>query len=170
MIAAALKNWRPIVTGLALVTLGLLLVLAKADARHWRKVAGAEKAAHAQTVTNYRAAAVQAELADKTNVLRVKNAQAAITERITDAHQSDMAVAAARYERLRTQAAAYSRSPPAPDASAAREATCRAYAGTSCDQIPPLLKAAQDNTDQLLAFQAWAREQAALDFNDAPHQ
>lgn len=157
------RHWKLVLGGLALAVLGVMLVIAKGDARHWRKVAEAEKAAHQLTVTSYRAAAEKARADDLANVARVQRDQQAITERITDAYQDRLASADVRYDRLRAQAAAYSGGERDPDLSAAGEAACRAYAGTGCSGIPPLLKAAQDNTDRLVALQAWNRAQAGVE-------
>lgn len=156
--------WGSLLIGAIVGGLGGLLLLAKADARHWEKVAGQEKAAHVQTVANYRAAAVEAARLDAVNVSRVKAEQAAITERISDEYEDKLSNAADRYDRLRAKAAAYLGSPAPADVPDTRDATCRAVAGTGCDAIPALLKAAQDNTDQLIALQAWTRAQAAVDF------
>ena len=159
------KNWRLLLTAAAIGLLGILLLLARVDARHWRSLADQEKAAHAQIVANYRAAADEAARLDAANVARAKAEQTAITERTIDAYQSQLADSASRYERLRAQASGYLRLPRPADMPDTRDATCRAVAGTGCEAIPPLLKAAQDNTDQLLALQAWTREQAGVDIN-----
>lgn len=116
--------------------------------------------AQAQTIAGYRLAAAQAARDDAENVASVKAEQAAINERTVDDLQTRLADSGARYDRLRAQAAAYSGRTSEPDLSATREAACVAYAATRCDQIPALLKAAQDNTDQLLALIDWTTAQA----------
>lgn len=124
------------------------------------------RAALDQTVTNYRAAAAEAKRADAANVARVKSKQSTITERMIDAYQAKLDASASRYDRLREQAAGYlahSRSVATAGLPDTSEATCRAVAGTGCEAIPPLLKAAQDNTDQLVSLQAWVAAQAAVD-------
>lgn len=159
-LAFILTNWKLIAGAGIVAILSLLLVLAKGDARHWEKRATQEAAAHAQTVANYRAAADEAKRLDAANIFRVKSEQTAITERTIDAYQGKLADSASRYERLRAQASGYlSRSSPEglPDT---RETTCRTVAGTGCEELPALLKAAQDNTDQLIALQAWTAAQA----------
>jgi hypothetical protein len=166
LLRAILANWK-FFAGLAIIAaLGVMLLLAKGDARHWRKTAQNEKMAHELTVSGYRKAAAEAKAADLENVARVQAEQATITERIEDEYQGKLATAADRYDRLRAQAAAYSGSPRTADMSEASEATCRAYAGTDCDGIPALLKAAQDNTDKLIGLQAWTAAQASVAFGD----
>src|SRR3954465_776920 len=103
----ALKNWKLLVGGLALGFLGLMLIFARADARHWHKAADQTKAAFDQTVANYRAAADEAKRLDAANVARVTTEQTAITERTIDAYQSKLADSASRYDRLRAQASGY---------------------------------------------------------------
>lgn len=56
----ALKYWKLIVGGLIVATLGIMLIIAKADTRHWRKMHEREAAAHKLTVENYRTAAEKA--------------------------------------------------------------------------------------------------------------
>jgi hypothetical protein len=162
----ALKNWKLVAGGLAIAVLGIMLLIARGDARHWKKAAAAEKQAHALTVANYRQAAEIARRKDAENVNRVRSEQQAITERIEDEYQGKLATADARYERLRTTARTYTGSAGTADVSASREATCLAYAGTGCENIPPLLKAAQDNTDQLIALIAWTKAQGEVNTNE----
>ena len=67
------------IAGLAVgIALGLLLIVQKGETRHWRRQAtqfeqlySREQAAFATTVANYRAAAQQAQVADKANAERV---------------------------------------------------------------------------------------------------
>jgi hypothetical protein len=121
------------------------------------------------TVANYRAAAAEAERAQQANLARVKAERDAVFERKVDELQAARDVADARYRRLLTSAAeADSRGAGDADLSAAADATCRAYAGAACHDIPPLLKAAQDNTDQLVALQGAIREQATIVTSPAP--
>jgi hypothetical protein len=120
----------------------------------------AERAAHGRTVDGYARAAAIAAQREAEAVARVQAQQAAITERIGHDYQVRLADSDARYQRLREQAASYSGGVVDQDMSAAGEAACRAYANAACDELPALLKAAQDNTDQLLALIAWATAQA----------
>lgn len=133
------------------------------DRDKWRDRAAAEALAHETTVMNYRAAAVEAERVMAANIIRVKSEQDAISERKNHELQTARATADARYRRLLETAAAASASgsgevglPPISDA------TCLAFAGTECERLPSLVKAAQDNTDQLIALQGWVREQAGV--------
>lgn len=164
----ALKHWRAALSALGFAFLGIALMLAKADARHFRKLYAGEQAAHAQTVLNYRLAAEQARASAYANVDRVKTEQATITERVTNERQSKLVAANDRYERLRAQASGYLSRPGAEGVPDSRETTCRAVAGTDCDAIPALMLAAQNNTDQLIALQDWTRAQADVDFTGKP--
>lgn len=163
------RNWRAIG---AAALIAAIVALALVDATHVRQRNEAragwagEQAAHRRTVDIYTAAAAVAAKRDAENVARVSAAQHAITERITDDFQDRLADSNARYQRLHDQAEAYSRGAGTADVSAARDATCRAYANTSCDRLPGLLKAAQDNTDQLVGLIAWAQAQAAVPVSD----
>lgn len=164
-------NWRWIMPGVAFAILVALLLFARADARHWHKVADAEKAAHAQTVANYRAAAVQAELDDKANVLRVKDEQAAITERVSHEYQNDLAAARARADALRLRLAATAHSGRAADAGlpAAREAAGRpdgAAAENGFSVADRLI--ATEQAIQLAALQEWVRGQANVAVSETP--
>lgn len=172
MVAAILlaaRYWRAVIGVALLAAIAALLVV---DAGHRRErdravvALSAEQAAHRQTVLNYQGAAVLAGKRDAETLARVTGEQIAITERITHDYQARVDDSTSRYERLREQADAYSRSANDADVSAAREAACRAYAATACDRIPALLKAAQDNTDQLLALIAWAKAQGDVSVAD----
>jgi len=162
-----LKNWKLLLGGLAVGILGISLMFAKMDARHWHKQADQTKAAFDRTVANYRAAADEATRLAVANVARVKSEQTAITERTIDAYQTKLADSASRYDRLRAQASGYLSRPSQAGLPDTRETTCRAVAGAGCDAIPALLKAAQDNTDKLVSLQAWVSQQAAVDVNPA---
>lgn len=160
-----IKNWKLILGSLGFAVLGIMLVLARADARHWHKQADQTKAAFDLTVANYRAAADEATRLAAANVARVKTEQDKITERKVNEYEVKLADSASRYDRLRAQATGYLSRPVEAGLPDTRETTCQAVAGTSCDAIPPLLKAAQDNTDQLMALQSWVAEQSAVDMN-----
>ena len=74
------------------------------DAEHAGRLA--DRAAFAQTVANYRAAADQARAADKANAERVAAEQRSINERTSNDYEARIADARARAERLRAQASA----------------------------------------------------------------
>ncbi len=134
-----------------------------------RSLAAAERAAHEQTISNYRAAALQFALTAAANLTRVAAERDAISKRKVDELETARVAADGRYRRLLESAAeADRRGAGDADLSAIADATCRAYAGTGCHELPARLKAAQDNTDQLLALQGWAREQMAIATSPAP--
>lgn len=147
---------------LGLVTLAVLLMLARADARHWEKRFKGEEQARLADQAEWKAAYYQATYNQVLNAERARLAQAAINERTVHALNADRTRALSAFERLQAQAHAYLRSAADPDLSSSREATCRAVAGTGCEAIPALLKAAQDNTDQLLRWIEWGRAQSEV--------
>lgn len=151
-----------------ILALGIYAGIQKLDAAHWHKSYDAEHAAYQQAVANYLAAADEAARLDKANVARVAKEQSAITERVTHDYESKLADSASRYDRLRTKAADYLSGAGAEGVPATSDATCQAVAGTDCENLPALLKAAQDNTDQLLALQDWVRAQSTVDTNGTP--
>lgn len=170
LVAFLLRHWRAVLVvsvlaGLvgALVLTAMRLEQQKATTASVHASLVRAKGAFDLTVASYRTAAVTAARRDAENVARVQARQAAITERAVDDYQARLADSSAAYERLRARSAAYSRSTPAADLSAAGDAACRAYAATSCDALPALLKAAQDNTDQLVALIAWSTAQGEVD-------
>lgn len=99
------------IAGLAVATiLGLLLIAAKVDARHWKKQSSgfeqlyrAEAKAHAETTAQVTLATERARAADRANAERVRAAQSSITQRIANDYESRLAAARARAraERLR---------------------------------------------------------------------
>jgi hypothetical protein len=92
----------------ASLALALLLVVQKAETRHWRKASGQyeqlyrdSQAALAGTVANYRAATEQARAADKANADRVRTQQAHINQEKSDEYEARLASARTAAERLR---------------------------------------------------------------------
>ncbi len=63
----------------------------------------AERAAHAQTVANFRKAQTEAEAMQKANLTRVAKAQEDITDETVTDYRARLADLHARYDRLRTQ-------------------------------------------------------------------
>ena len=122
----------------------------------------AERAAHVQTVANYRAAQKTAAAIQEHNLLRVAQAYTDIFERKENALKSDRDSAVARYKRLLANAESYRSAPGNADLSAATDAACVAYSGSPCAAIPAKLKSAQDNTDQLVALIDWVQSVAAV--------
>jgi hypothetical protein len=102
------------IAGIAVgLALAILLVIQKGETRHWKKQSGQfeqlyqqQQSALATTVSNYRAAAEQAEAADHANALRVEADQRAINERTEDDYQARLAAAHSLAQRLRGQSAA----------------------------------------------------------------
>lgn len=149
----------------------LWVLLLKADVRDWKarhdRVAAARTADHAV----WREAAATATATAVTRALHVERSRQAITERTvheiaTDLHRTDD-----RYQRLlkRVEAAkADPRGSGNAGVPALSDATCRIVAGTSCERIPALLKAAQDNTDLLIHAQHWMRAQAGFPEDGEP--
>lgn len=157
--------------------LALLLILAKADARHWQNQAGqydqlyrAEQAAFATTVADYRAAADQARKADQANIARVAAQQSDITERTANDYEARIAAARAAADRLRAN-------PEAP-------ANPGAGGSPSLPGIPPsagsVAQAARQDglpgSDALIATEQaiqldelikWVRQQSKVDNNPA---
>ena len=98
-----------------IVGLGCLMLLAllvqdrnrwKAKTAHYSELLAGERAAHAGTVANVRAAAEQARQADLANAARVRADQDDINERSKDEFESRIAAARAAAERLRAGQAA----------------------------------------------------------------
>ena len=73
----------------------------KAKTSHYSQLLAGERAAHAGTVANYRAAAERARRADAANAARVKAEQAAINQRSKHDFESRIAAARAADQRLR---------------------------------------------------------------------
>ena len=97
------------IAGIAVsLALGVLLLVQKADTRHWKKQSASfeqlyhqDQAAFAATVANYRAAAAQARAADQANAARVAADQRTISERTEHDYEARLAAARADARRLR---------------------------------------------------------------------
>src|SRR4051812_44023632 len=102
------------IAGIAVgLALGILLLIQKAETRHWKKESAGfdqlyhkEQAALAGTVANYRAAAASARTADQANVARVAAEQRTINERTTNDFEDRLGAARAAAQRLRLQSRA----------------------------------------------------------------
>ena len=163
------------IAGLAAsICLVLLLVLQKADTRHWKKESGRfeqlyrdGQSAFAQTVANYRAAADSARAADRANADRVAADQRAINERTDHDFEARLAAARSAADRLRVEAAraaADSRgrgSAPVPGLSAAPGGPDEA---ASQDGLPDALLATEQaiQLDELIK---WVRQQSKVNPN-----
>ena len=102
----------------AALILAMLLVAAKIDARHWHKQSAqyeqlylSGEAALAGTIANVRAAAAQAQAADRASVDRVETSQRTINERSADALDSRLVDIRARAHRLRLETASATAAP-----------------------------------------------------------
>jgi hypothetical protein len=153
--------------------LALLLLLAKGDARHWKKQSAqyeqlyrAEQAALAGTVANVRAAADAARAADAANATRVAAEQNAINERTADDYEARIAAARVIADRLRHDAhgaanSGSSAKPPVPGLSAAAGGAAQA---TGQDRLPePDALTATEQAIQLDELINWVRAQAKVD-------
>ena len=162
-----------IAAALALVS---LLLVQKAETRHWRKQSGqyeqlyhGEQAASAQTVANYRAATEAARAADAAAAERVRADQRAITERIANDYETRLAAARDRTERLRVASGASATGPcgrGAPSVPALPAAACGAAQAAGEDRLPPSdALIATEQALQLEALIRWVRAQASVDPN-----
>ena len=170
-----LLSWQGIVGIAAGIALAILLVVQKAETRHWKKQSAnfellyhQDQAAFATTVANYRAAADQARAADQANANRVAADQRTINERTQHDFEARLAAARADAERLRIQsrAAADPRvggSTPMPIVSSAAGSPAET-AGQ--DRLPaPDALTATEQAIQLDELIKWVRSQAAVDNN-----
>jgi hypothetical protein len=159
------------VAGLAAsLALAILLILSKADARHWKKQSSqfeqlyrGEQAAFAGTVANYRAAAQTARAADQATAKRVAAEQSSINQRSAHDYESRLAAARAAAQRLRVEAAAAAADPgsragaPVPRVAAAAAGAAQA-AGQ--DRLPPSdALTATEQAIQLDELVKWVRAQ-----------
>jgi hypothetical protein len=104
-------NWQGIAGIAVALTLMVMLTVQKLETVHWKKQSEKfeqlyqqEQAAFALTTANYRAAAAQAQLADKANADRVAADQRSINERTQDDFQARLAAARSLAQRLRGEA------------------------------------------------------------------
>ena len=167
------------IAGIALaLALGALLLVQRGETSHWRRRSGhfeqlytQEQAALAGTVANYRAAAAQAEAADKANAERVAAEQNAINERTSNDYEARLAAARSLAQRLREQSAAAAAdrrgggAAPMPGLSAAAGGPLEA---TGQDRLPQ--SDALTATEQAIRLDElikWIRKQAAVDPNSS---
>jgi len=164
-LAWVLTHWKTILTGLVVAGLVFMLDIRTGQRDDAVALAKATQTAFNTTVANYRLAAQQAATAQAENVVRVKTEQAKITEDVEHAYQTKLADTATRYDQLRAKAAGYLSRPATDGLPDTREVTCQSVAASSCDELPGKLKAAQDNTDQLVSVLDWAERQGLVEFN-----
>ena len=161
---------------IAAIAGALLLALLIHDRNRWKaktaqiaELLSAERATHAATVANYRAAAERARNADAANAARVAGEQAAINERTANDYQSRIAAARAVDGRLRRQAATEADprrrgAAPVPGLSAAAEGAAQGAGQDRLPQSDALI--ATEQAIQLDELIKWVRAQGAVDPND----
>ena len=150
----------------------LLLALLVHDRNRWKaktedyaELLAGERAAHAATVANVRAAAEQARTADATNAARVKAEQAAIDERTKNEFEDRIAAVRAAAGRLRPDSQAASapgtgRTAPVPGLPATAGRTAE---GADEDGFSrPDKLTATEQAIQLDELIKWVRAQAAV--------
>lgn len=167
------------IAGIAVgLALAILLVIQKAETNHWKKESEQfeqlyqqQQSALATTVSNYRAAAGQAEAADRANAERVAAQQQTINERTSDDYQARLAAARALAQRLRGQTASaaadpgHGRAAPVPALPASPGGLAQA-AGQ--DRLP--LADAELATEQAIQLDElieWVRRQHSVDPNES---
>ena len=164
------------IAGIAIsLALGILLLVQKAETRHWRKESASfdqlyrqEQSAFATTVANYRAAASQAEAVDQANAARVAADQRTINQRTEHDYEARLAAARAGAQRLRDESAAAAdhgarASAPMPGLPAAAGRIAQA-AGQ--DRLPSSdALTATEQAIQLDELIKWVRAQAKVDNN-----
>ena len=170
-----LLNWQGIAGIAASLTLGVLLLIQKAETRHWKKESASfeqlyrqEQAAFATTVADYRGAATQARAADESNAERVAVEQRAINERTDHDYEARLAAARAAAQRLRlaaqTPADRGARGDaPVPGLPAAASGSAQAADEDRLPRSDALV--ATEQAIQLDELIKWIREQAAVNPN-----
>lgn len=170
-----LLNWQGIAGIAASLTLGVLLLIQKAETRHWKKESASfeqlyrqEQAAFATTVADYRGAATQARAADESNAERVAVEQRAINERTDHDYEARLAAARAAAQRLHLAAEAATHAgaggnAPMPGLSAAAGGAAQAAGEDRLPRSDALI--ATEQAIQLDELIKWIREQAAVNPN-----
>ena len=170
-------SWQGIAGIAASLALAVLLLVQKAETRHWKKQSASfeqlyhqDRSAFAATVANYRAAADQARAADQANATRVAAEQQSINERTEHDFETRLAAARADAQRLRLQSEAGAdpgagRSAPMPVVSATFSGTVETARE---DRLPPPdALTATEQAIQLDELIKWVRRQAKVDNNRA---
>lgn len=170
-----LLNWQGMAGLAATLGLAILLLVQKAETRHWKTQSASfeqlyhqDQAAFATTVANYRAAADQARAADQANMARVTADESRINERIANEYETRLAAARAYAERLRASAEAAAdpgtgRSAPLSLVSAASRGPAKTPGE---DQLPSRdALTATEQAIQLDELIKWVRAQVGVDSN-----
>ena len=164
------------IAGLAAsICLALLLLIQKAETRHWKKQSGqfeqlyhSDQTAFAQTVAGYRSAADAARAADRAAVDRVHAEQAAINERTAHDYETRLAAARARSDELRrvAQAPAHSGDGGTAPVSALSAAAAGAHEAAGEGRLSgPDALIATEQAIQLDELIKWIRRQHSVDPN-----
>jgi hypothetical protein len=159
----------------ASLALAILLLVQKAETRHWQKQSASfeqlyhqDQAAFATTVTEYRAAATRARADDQANAIRVAADQRSINERTEHDFEARLAAARADAQRLRNaaQAAADSGAGRSAPMSALSAAAGSAAQASGEDQLPRSdALTATEQAIQLDELIKWVKAQAKVDNN-----
>jgi hypothetical protein len=171
-----LLNWQGMAGIAVAFTLLVMLTVQKFEAVHWKKQSETyeqlyqqEQSAFATTVANSRAAAAEAQLADKANAERVASEQRSINERTKNDYEARLAAARLSAQRLRGETASTAADPrsagsaPVPGLPAAAGGVTQA---TSQDGLPQSDRlTATEQAIQLDELIKWVRQQAAVDPN-----
>lgn len=160
---AIIRRFWPAIPILALGVMFLMWRGAEREADRYEALAASERAAHAQTVTNYRLAAKAAQEAAQANVERVEAEQERITANVTESYRALVADARNRYRLLASTAAANSGSADAthlPSTGTTPSGTDGAAAHSGLPADAALI--ATEQALQLLALQEWVRQQAGV--------
>jgi len=164
------------IAGLAAsICLALLLLIQKAETRHWKKQSGqfeqlyhSGQTAFAQTIAGYRSAADAARAADRAAADRVRAEQAAINERTAYDYETRLAAVRARAGELRrdTPASAHSGDGGTAPVSALSAAPGGAHEGANQDRLPGAeALIATEQAIQLDELIKWVRRQPSVDPN-----
>ena len=166
------------IAGIAVsLALSLLLAMQMAQTRHWKSQSGRfellyseEKAALADTIADYRAAADTARAADAANLERVAAEQRSISERTSNDYEARLAAARTLAQRLRNQDARTTADPGAGRTASMPSLPAppdRAAEAAHEDGLPDSERlVATEQAIQLDELIKWIRKQAALDPNE----
>ena len=141
----------------------------KAKTAHYADLLSAEKAAHAATAGNYRAAAERARADDAANAARVRARQAAINERTTNDYENRIAAARAAARGMRRDAETAAADPgdrgaaPVPGLSAAAQGPAQTAGDDGLPRSRRLI--ATEQAIQLDELIKWVRRQAKVEVN-----
>jgi hypothetical protein len=164
------------IAGIAVsLALGLLLIVQRGETRHWKTKSGrfeqlyaGERAALAETIANYRAAAADAaRAADQANVARVAAEQRAINERTSNDYEARLAAARTLARSLRGQAPSAAADPGAGGAASLPRLPAPAGGADETageDRLPdPDRLLATEQAIQLDELIEWVKAQARVD-------